>query len=255
MLDQWISYAERPETLISFLTLTLLEIVLGIDNVIFLAIVANRLEKKDRARARFVGLMLALAMRIVFLFSIVWLTRLTTVAFSAFGYDFSWRALIFLGGGLFLIAKATLEIGAEMETRPKGKKKPMPAAAAFGWVVVQIVLLDLIFSIDSVMTAVGLSRELPIMVAAIVIAIIVMLVASEPISGFIVRHPTVKMLALAFLLLIGTALIADGFGVHFDRNYLYAAIAFSLFVELLNMAVRAAARRRGGSGGEAETHD
>jgi predicted tellurium resistance membrane protein TerC len=253
MLDQLVAYVERPEALISFLTLTLLEIVLGIDNVIFLAIVANRLDGRDRGKARFVGLMLALVMRVVFLASVVWLTHLTTTAFAAYGYVFSWRDSIFLAGGLFLVAKATLEISAEVNPRPKGRR--MSGAAAFGLVVVQIVALDLVFSIDSVMTAVGLSRELPIMIAAIVISIFVMLVASDPVGAFIMRHPSVKMLALAFLLLIGTALIADGFGVHFDRNYLYAAIAFSLLVEMLNMLVRASEKRREAPNETGARHD
>jgi predicted tellurium resistance membrane protein TerC len=198
--------------------------------------------------------MLALVMRVGFLASIVWLTHLTAIAFSAYGYVFSWRDTIFLAGGLFLVAKATLEISAEVNPRP-AKARRVSGAAAFSFVVVQIVALDLVFSIDSVMTAVGLSQELPIMIAAIVIAIFVMLWASDPVSAFIIRHPSVKMLALAFLLLIGTALIADGFDVHFDRNYLYAAIAFSLLVEFLNMLVRASEKRRETPDGATARHD
>ncbi len=232
-----IHYLNDPGVWFSFLTLSLLEIVLGIDNVIFVSIVANRLEKDKRAKARFVGLMLALIMRIAFLATIVWITTtLTRPIFYFSGYGFSWRDIILFGGGAFLIVKATLEIDAEV--RNKEQASESAASAIFTVVVIQIVALDLIFSIDSILTAVGLSQQLPVMIAAIFVAILVMLLAAGPVGDFIHRHPTVKMLALAFLLLIGVALIADSFGFHIPREYLYAAIAFSLFVEFLNLAAR-----------------
>lgn len=240
-----IDYVNDPGVWFSFLTLSLLEIVLGIDNVIFVSIVANRLQRGTRAKARFVGLMLALIMRIAFLATIVWITRtLRQPVFDFAGYGFSWRDIILFGGGAFLIVKATLEIDAEV--RNKEQKSESSASAIFGVVVIQIVALDLVFSIDSILTAVGLSQQLPVMIAAIFVAILVMLLAAGPVGDFIHGHPTIKMLALAFLLLVGVALIADGFGLHIPREYLYAAIAFSLFVEFLNLAARRNRRPRDG---------
>jgi predicted tellurium resistance membrane protein TerC len=218
-------------------TLSLLEIVLGIDNVIFISIVANRLSGEARMRARFIGLALALIMRVFFLATIVWLTGMVATVYTFRDIDLSWRDIILISGGLFLLIKATLEIHAEMENKAHNSQ-PSLGVAAVGWVIVQIVLLDLVLSVDSIITAVGMSRELPVMIAAVVVAILVMLLASGPVGDFIHRHPTVKMLALAFLLLIGVALIADGLDFHIPREYLYAAIAFSLFVEFLNIMAR-----------------
>jgi predicted tellurium resistance membrane protein TerC len=242
MLEHVLVYLSDPGIWVSFLTLTVLEIVLGIDNVIFIAIAANHLEGPTRLKARGIGLFFAFLLRVAFLASIIWITgHLTQPVFKLPQFDlfFSWRDIILFGGGAFLLVKATLEIHSEVEGGEvdEGPKR----AAIFALVVLQIVVLDLVFSIDSILTAVGLSRELPVMIAAIFIAIIVMLVASGPVGEFIKRHPTVKMLALAFLLLVGVALIADGFGFHIPREYLYAAIAFSLFVEILNLMAR---RRR-----------
>ena len=247
MIAALIEYVTRPDIIVSFLTLSLLEIVLGIDNVIFISIVANRLDGLSRARARLVGLMLALVMRVFFLGTIVWITtHLTQPVLSYADLAFSWRDIILFAGGAFLLLKATLEIHSEVEN--KQQSPASGSTAVFGLVVLQIVLLDLVFSIDSILTAVGLSRELPVMIAAIVVAILVMLLASGPVGDFIHRHPTVKMLALAFLLLIGVALIADAFHFHIPREYLYAAIAFSLFVEMLNLAVRRRREREPPSG-------
>lgn len=228
-----------PQAWASLLTLTLLEIVLGIDNLIFIAILADKLPPDRRVTARRVGLALALLMRIGLLFSISWLVGLTAPVFSIFGQGFSWRDLILLGGGLFLLVKATMEIHAQLEggEHEKGGK----AAATLTGAILQIMLLDLVFSLDSVITAVGMSDDLPIMILAVVIAMIVMLGASGPISRFISRHPTVLMLSLGFLNLVGFSLVADGLGFHIPKGYLYAAIGFSLAVEALNQV--AAGRR------------
>ncbi len=223
----------NPETWVALLTLTVLEIVLGIDNVIFISILVQRLPAERRDQARIIGLGLAMGMRILLLLTISWIIGLTQPAFTL-GREFSWRDIILIGGGLFLLWKATTEIhesleGAEAHTGQPG------AVASFGGVLVQIVLLDIVFSLDSVLTAVGLVDEVPIMVAAVVIAVGVMLVASGPLATFVHKHPSVKVLALSFLLLIGVTLIADGFGFHIDKAYIYAAMGFSVFVEALNL--------------------
>jgi predicted tellurium resistance membrane protein TerC len=224
----------------SLLTLTALEIVLGIDNVIFLSIVSSRLPEGQQPMARRVGLGLALIMRILLLMSIAWIIGLTQPVLSLMGLDLSWRDIVLAAGGLFLLVKGTMEIHHMTEAKDEEGGK---AAASFAAAIVQIVLLDIVFSLDSVITAVGMADDIEIMIAAVVIAMIVMLVASEPVSAFVNRHPTVKMLALAFLLLIGMALIADGAHYHIPRGYIYAAIAFSALVEGLNL-VAANARRR-----------
>jgi predicted tellurium resistance membrane protein TerC len=229
-----------PNVWASVLTLSVLEIVLGIDNLIFLSILAARLPPAQQARARQVGLVLALAMRLGLLAAISWIMGLTALLFAVAGHEFSWRDLILIGGGLFLVYKGTQEIHARIEGEGEHGAKPS-GYASFASTIVQIGVLDLVFSLDSVITAVGMANELPIMVAAVVIAMAVMLVAAGPVSGFINRHPTVKMLALSFLLLIGMVLIADGFGVHVPKGYIYAAIGFSIAVELLNQF---AGRRR-----------
>jgi predicted tellurium resistance membrane protein TerC len=228
-----------PQLWASLFTLSALEIVLGIDNVIFISIVVGRLPEHRRDRARIMGLSAALIMRIALLASIVWIIGLTAPVFEVLGHEVSWRDLILLGGGLFLLAKGTREIHYTVE----GEEETAAGvgSTSFAMAITQIMVLDIIFSLDSVLTAIGMARDLPVMIAAVVIAIIVMLVASGPVSAFIHRHPTAKMLALSFLLLIGVALVADGLHFHIPRGYLYFAVAFSILVEVLNLA---AARRR-----------
>ena len=225
-----------PAAWASLATLALLEVVLGVDNVIFLSIVSSRLPAHQQRPARRIGLLLALAGRIILLFALTWIIGLTAPFFEIFALEISWRDIILAGGGLFLIVKATTEIHHMLEGGGGGHGKP--GAAAFAAVLVQIFLLDLVFSLDSVLTAIGMAEHIEIMVAAIVIAIGVMLVAAEPMSAFVHKHPTVKMLALAFLLLIGVALIADALEFHIPRGFLYFAIAFATGVELLNVLVR-----------------
>ena len=225
----------NPETWIALLTLTVLEIVLGIDNVIFISILVTRLPPDQRDRARYIGLALAMGMRIGLLLTISWIAGLTTPVFTIAGNEFSWRDLILIGGGLFLLWKATTEIYESLEGEEAHATGAPARPASFGSVITQIVLLDIVFSLDSVLTAVGLVDEIPIMIAAVVIAVLVMLVASGPLSRFVHAHPSVKVLALSFLLLIGVTLVADGFGFHIDKAYIYAAMGFSVFVEALNL--------------------
>jgi predicted tellurium resistance membrane protein TerC len=232
----------NPETWVALLTLTVLEIVLGIDNVIFISILVQRLPADQRDRGRLVGLGLAMGMRILLLLTISWIAGLTTPVFTIAGNEFSWRDLILIAGGLFLLWKATTEIGESLEGEPAHHVDPAAGTASFRSVIAQIVLLDIVFSLDSVLTAVGMANEIAVMIAAVVIAVGVMLVASGPLARFVHEHPSVKMLALAFLLLIGVTLIADGFGFHIDKAYIYAAMGFSVFVEALNL--RARARRK-----------
>jgi predicted tellurium resistance membrane protein TerC len=230
-----------PQIWLAFATLTLLEIVLGIDNIVFISILAERLPAAQRARGRTVGLGLAMAMRILLLFSISWVMGLGETLFSLLGQDFSGRDLILIGGGLFLLGKSTLEIHANLE----GEEHAHAAgagSASFTSVIVQIGLLDIVFSLDSVITAVGLAEDIEVMVAAIVVAVGVMIALAGSISDFVSRHPSVKMLALAFLILIGTALVGEGFDLHIPKGYIYFAMAFSMAVELLNLRVRAKRR-------------
>ncbi len=236
-----ITLLTAPETWIALLTLTVLEIVLGIDNVIFISILVQRLPTAARDRARLIGLTLAMGMRILLLLSISWIAGLTAPVITLAGHPFSWRDLILIGGGLFLLWKATTEIGESLEGEPAHQIASDAPTATFRGVIFQILLLDIVFSLDSVLTAVGMVDEVAIMIVAVVIAVGVMLVASGPLSRFVHDHPTVKMLALAFLLLIGVTLIADGFGFHIDKAYIYAAMGFSVFVEALNLRAR---RRR-----------
>jgi predicted tellurium resistance membrane protein TerC len=226
-----------PSIWIALLTLTVLEIVLGVDNIVFISILSGKLPAADQERARRVGLTLAMFMRIALLFTITWVIGLTAPLFSIFGHGFSGRDIILLVGGLFLLGKSTSEIH-ELLEGDVGHKTAR-AAASFTSVIAQILALDVVFSLDSVLTAVGLAEQLWVMVVAIVIAVGIMLISSGVIAGFVNRHPTVKMLALAFLLLIGTALVGEGWGVHIPRGYLYFAMAFSVVVELLNLRVRA----------------
>jgi predicted tellurium resistance membrane protein TerC len=223
---------------IALLTLTLLEIVLGIDNIVFLSILTSKLPAAQQPRARRIGLLLAMGMRILLLMAIGWIAKLTTPLFTVTRFELSGRDLILLGGGLFLIAKATWEIHDKLEGTEHHTER---RAASFGAVLVQIVLVDAVFSLDSVITAVGLARHLAVMITAVVIAIAVMMAFAEAVSGFVERHPTVKMLALSFLILIGVMLVAEGFGQHVDKGYVYFAMAFSLGVEMLNIRMRKAA--------------
>jgi predicted tellurium resistance membrane protein TerC len=223
-----------PAAWASLITLTALEIVLGIDNIVVLSILTHALPPREAQRARAAGLGLALALRLALLSAISWLTRLTYPVFSAAGEDFSWRDLILIGGGLFLMVKATQEIHAEIEGRQEQFDQPK-LKPRFGAVISQIAVMDLVFSLDSIITAVGLARDIEVMAAAICIAIAIMYAAAQPVGGFIKRHPTAKMLGLCFLILIGVALIADGFGFHIPRGYIYFAMAFAGMVETLNI--------------------
>ena len=229
----------EPQAWISLLTLTVLEVVLGIDNLIFVAILATRLPAEQQRTARRLGLALALGMRLALLASLSWLVGLTEAVFTVGGRGFSWRDLILIGGGLFLLYKSTTEI----HHRVEGEDEAGPAggSARFWPTITQIIMLDLVFSLDSVITAVGMVDELAIMATAVIVAAVMMLVASGPLSGFVNRHPTVKMLALAFLLMIALVLLADGFGVHVPKGYVYGAMGFSVAVEALNLLAR---RRR-----------
>ena len=227
------AWLTSPETWIALLTLTVLEIVLGIDNIIFISILAGKLPAGEQPRARTVGLTLAMVTRILLLLSLTGIMRLTRPLFSPFGHPFSGRDLILLLGGLFLLWKSTREIHDKLEGE-EGQQN-VKVGATFGGVIVQIALLDIVFSLDSVITAVGMVRQVGVMIAAIVLAVLVMLVAAGPISDFVHRHPTLKMLALSFLLLIGVTLIADGLGQHIPKGYVYFAMGFSVFVESLNL--------------------
>ncbi|MGK0266077.1 MAG: putative tellurium resistance membrane protein TerC [Maricaulis sp.] len=222
-----------PAIWMSLATLTFLEIILGVDNVIFVALMAGRLPKAKRAAARTLGLAMALVFRIIMLVGLVWMAHLEADLFAVFEHGVSWRDLILLGGGLFLLTKGTLEIHHTVEGVSQAPKTG--AGQAFMMIVAQITVIDIVFSLDSVITAVGMTNHVPIMITAVVIAMGVMLFASGAVAEFIESHPTTKMLALAFLLLIGMSLIADGLGFHIPRGYLYFAIAFSLFVEVLNI--------------------
>ena len=229
-----------PEIWIALTTLTVLELVLGIDNVIFISILAGKLPKEQQGRARKIGLGLAMIMRILLLLSLAWIVRLTAPLFTVFGQGVSGRDLILLLGGLFLIAKSTHEIHQKLEgAEHEVSRQAMPS---FSSVITQIVLLDIVFSLDSVITAVGMVKQIPVMIAAVMIAVVLMMVFARSIGEFVEKHPTVKMLALSFLLLIGVALIADGFHQHIPRGYIYFAMGFSVFVEMLNL------RMKGGKG-------
>jgi predicted tellurium resistance membrane protein TerC len=225
-----------PEAWAALITLIALEIILGIDNVIFISVLVSRIPEPQAKRARQIGLALALVFRIVLLSLLVWLIGLTQPVFAVWGNAFSWRDIILIGGGAFLIAKATHEIHGEVEAREGGgEAKP---ANAFFWVIVQIIIIDLVFSLDSIITAIGMVQDLEIMITAVIVACIVMYVSSGPVARFVARHPTTKMLALAFLVLIGVALVADGFQFHIPRGYIYFAIAFALAVEAFNILAR-----------------
>jgi predicted tellurium resistance membrane protein TerC len=229
----------QPDAWIALATLSAMEIVLGIDNVVFISILAGKLPRERQAAARRLGLGVALATRLLLLFAITWVMGLTRELFTVVGHGFSGRDLILLGGGLFLLAKATFEIHDKLEVE-HGAELPGKGVASFWGVIAQIGLLDVVFSLDSVITAVGMARHVAIMVVAMVIAVGVMLVFAGSIGDFVERHPTMKMLALSFLLLIGVMLVAEGLGRHIEKGYVYFAMAFSLAVELLNMRMRRA---------------
>jgi predicted tellurium resistance membrane protein TerC len=226
-----------PQVWIAFLTLLALELVLGVDNVVFISILAGKLPPEQRQRARTVGLALALITRLLLLFSLSWIVRLTDPLFYPLGHPLSGRDLILLGGGLFLIGKAVHEMHVRLEGDEGHSSARVPPS--FTGVIVQIMLLDVVFSLDSVITAVGMVEQIEVMVAAVVVAVVVMLFSARGISEFVDRHPTVKMLALAFLLMIGVTLVADGLGHHIPKGYIYFSMGFSVFVEMLNLRARA----------------
>lgn len=229
-----------PNAWAALVTLTTLEIVLGIDNLVFISVLVSRCNAAQAERARRIGLSLALIFRLALLFTLTALMALRAPLFTVFGTGISWRDIILIGGGLFLLAKATHEIHGEIE--PNDSAGKAIKTQSFFWVIVQLIAVDLVFSVDSIVTAIGMAQDIEVMVAAVVIAMIVMYFASQPVSSFIAKHPTTKMLALAFLMLIGVALIADGFDVHIPRGYIYFAMAFAGAVEVFN--VLASRKRR-----------
>ena len=237
-----IALLTSPEAWAALLTLTALEIVLGIDNVIFLSVIVSRIPQAKAKRARQIGLALALVFRILLLSLLVWLIGLTQDIFSFRGMGFSWRDIILIGGGLFLIAKATHEIHTEVEARNEDSNDASSGGVAFFWVIIQIIVIDMVFSLDSIITAIGMAQDLAIMIAAVVIACLIMYLSSGPVARFVAEHPTTKMLALAFLVLIGVALVADGLRFHIPRGYIYFAILFSAAVEFFNVLAK---RNRG----------
>jgi len=239
-MDYLMSLLTDPNAWAALITLIAMEIVLGIDNLIFISILTNKLPEHQRTRGRRIGISLALIMRIGLLSAIAFIVQLTTPLFSAFGHGFSWRDLILIAGGLFLVWKATKEIHHNVD--PHASSAPVDGTgvviANFASAITQIIMLDIVFSIDSIITAVGMSDDIPVMVIAVIVAVLVMLLAADPLANFINKNPTIVMLALAFLLMIGMTLIADGFGVHVPKGYIYAAMSFSALVEGLNMLRR-----------------
>ncbi len=232
---EWLT---SPEAWIALFTLTGLEIVLGVDNIIFISILVGRLPPEQRPRGRLFGLGLAMLTRIALLLSLAWMMRLTEPLFSVLGQDVSGRDLILLGGGLFLLVKAVMEIHNSLEGEDDGDPKAGPKHAGFVSTLIQIALIDIVFSLDSVITAVGMANHIPVMVLAIVLAVLVMMFAAKPIGDFVDTHPTIKMLALSFLILVGVALLGEGLGMHLPKGYIYFAMAFSVTVEMLNLRLR-----------------
>lgn len=230
---EWIT---DPNAWVAFLTLLALEIVLGIDNIIFISILAGKLPAEQQQRARFIGLSLALVIRVGLLFSLSWVIGLTAPLFSVLGQEISGRDLILIGGGLFLLAKATFEIHENLEGEEGHSSKRV--AASFASVIIQIILLDAVFSLDSVITAIGMVDQVGLMISAVVVAIAFMMLFAAPVGAFVSRHPTIKMLALSFLLLIGLTLLVEAFEVHIPKGYIYFAMGFSVFVEMLNLRLR-----------------
>jgi predicted tellurium resistance membrane protein TerC len=236
------SWASNPEAWISLLTLAALEIVLGIDNIFFISILVDKLPEEDRARGRFIGLSLAMITRIMLLLSITWVMQLTAPLFTALGHSVTGKDLILIGGGLFLLAKSTREIHHKLEDDVEGDLKMGGKSVSFVAIMIQVALLDIVFSLDSVITAVGMANYIMVMVIAVMVAVGFMMIFAGSVNRCIGKHPTVKMLALSFLLLIGTTLVAEGLHFHFPKGYVYFAMAFSVLVELLNL--KATARRR-----------
>jgi predicted tellurium resistance membrane protein TerC len=226
-----------PNAWVAFATLTLMEVVLGVDNVIFISVLVSRLPKEQADRARRLGLALALIFRILLLMVLSWIIALNAPVFTLFGEPFSWRDLILIAGGVFLLYKAVHEMHTEIE-EPQGPGLQQRAKGAMSAIVSQIIVLDLVFSVDSIITAIGMAQHVEVMIAAVVVAVALMFVASGPIAGFVSRHPTTKMLALAFLLLIGVSLVADGLGFHIDKGYIYAAMGFAVLVEGINILAK-----------------
>lgn len=238
-MESILALMQSPEAWIALVTLIVMEVVLGIDNLIFISILTNKLPPDQRESARRIGIGLALVMRLALLGTIAWIVKLTTPVFELFGHGFSWKDMILIAGGLFLVWKATKEIHHNVDPDDHNEDFIASTAnASFTAAIGQILLLDLVFSVDSIITAVGMTPHLPIMVAAVVVAVTVMLLAATPLANFIEKNPTIVMLALAFLLMIGTTLIAEGMGFHVPKGYVYAAMAFSALVEVLNMLSR-----------------
>ena len=250
-MDYLLQLAADPAAWVALVTLIAMEVVLGIDNLIFISILTNKLPETDRERARRIGIGLALVMRLVLLSTIAVIVQLTEPVFTAFGHGFSWRDLILIAGGLFLVWKATKEIHHNVDPDPTDDVfDTRVATMAFSAAIGQIILLDLVFSVDSIITAVGMTEHIPIMVIAVIVTVIVMLVAATPLANFINANPTIVMLALSFLLMIGMALIADGFGFHVPKGYIYAAMGFSALVEALNMLARNRAKKKAAAKGK-----
>lgn len=235
-----------PEVWIALVTLTALEIVLGIDNVIFISVLTGRLPQHQQASARKVGLLLAMGTRLLLLFSLFWLTHLTAPLFTAFGEEISLRDVVLIAGGLFLMAKSTLEIHHRIEDAGEPKHGVSVAVASWAGVVVQIAIIDIVFSLDSVITAIGMTDRVGVMAVAIVIAILFMMAFAGLVSKYVDEHPTLKILALSFLILIGIALVAEGLDLHVPKGYIYFAMAYALAVEMVNMRLRKARARAGG---------
>ena len=243
-MQEIVTLAQDPAAWVALVTLIVMEVVLGIDNLIFISILTNKLPVEQREKARRIGIGLALIMRLALLGTVAWIVQLTQPVFELFGHGYSWKDMILIAGGLFLVWKATKEIHHNVD--PVDHKEDMVGGAAissFSAAIGQILLLDLVFSVDSIITAVGMTPHLPIMVVAVLVAVTVMLLAATPLANFIEKNPTIVMLALAFLLMIGTTLIAEGMGFHVPKGYVYAAMAFSALVEVLNMFSRRARQK------------
>ncbi|WP_025126426.1 TerC family protein [Pseudomonas sp. PH1b] len=250
-MDYLLQLAASPTAWVALATLVVMEIVLGIDNLIFISILTNKLPEKHRAKARRIGIGMALFLRLALLSTIAFIVQLTEPVVEVLGQSFSWKDMILIAGGLFLVWKATTEIHHSMDPEPQESKTETPGVAiGFAAAIGQILLLDMVFSIDSIITAVGMTEHLPIMIIAVVVSVLVMLLAAEPLAKFINDNPTVVMLALGFLIMIGMTLIAEGFGAHVPKGYVYAAMAFSAAIESLNMLARRARRKH-----QATQHD
>ncbi|GMV67765.1 MAG: membrane protein [Pseudomonadota bacterium] len=237
-MAEWLMWVNNPEAWVALVTLILLEIVLGIDNIVFISILSDRLPASQRPRARQLGLAVALVTRILLLLSLAWMARLTQPLISILGVGISGRDMILLAGGLFLLVKATLEIYDKLEGEEG--EKDAKAMGGFTAVILQIGIMDIVFSLDSVITAVGMANDIPVMVIAVVVAVLFMMVAVNPVSNFIDQHPSVKILALSFLIMIGMVLVAEGLSFHVPKGYVYFTMAFSIFVEMINIRIKGA---------------